>query len=230
MYIWMIIFKVIVIGDSGVGKSCLMNNYIGKSFNANDPSTIGVEFDVCTEDMTKMILPELLAKYRKKFENDTYMVETKMKLHIWNTSGQERFHSLVTCYYRNINAIVFCCDLTKKSTLDNIEYWMNDYAKNSNKSLDEISAVIVATKSDLTEIRQITDQDLHLVSTKYQIPYFVVSSIYDHDKIVRLFHVLSNLILDKYITNTTFKEEDLDKFRIERDTPISKRRLKLCCK
>ncbi|MEX0597788.1 MAG: hypothetical protein WD512_14950, partial [Candidatus Paceibacterota bacterium] len=99
--------------------------------------------------------------------------------------------------------------------------------KNNNKSLDEISAVIVATKSDLIENRQITDQDLHQISTKYQIPYFVVSCIYDHDKIVRLFHVLSNLILDKYITNTTFKEEDLDKFRIERDTPT--KRLKWCC-
>lgn len=224
----MIIFKVIVIGDSGVGKTCLMNNYIGKTFNCNDPSTIGVEFDACTEDMNKMILSELLEKYRKKFENDKYTVETKMKLHIWNTSGQERFHSLVTCYYRNIHGIIFCCDLTKKITLKNIEYWVQDFTKNSNKTLDEISGVIVATKSDLTEDREITDQDLHEISTKYQIPYFVVSCKYDHDKIVRLFHVLSNLILDKYIANPTIKEEDLDKIRIERDTKLPNR-LKCFC-
>lgn len=227
----MIIFKVIVIGDSGVGKSSLMNNYIGKCFNENNESTIGVEFESCDEDMNNMIIPELLEKYRKKFETNNYAVETKMKLHIWNTSGQERFRSLVTCYYRNIHGIIFCCDLTKKSTLDNIEYWINDYKKYSNKTLDEINIVIVATKSDLVDDRQITDHDLYQISNKYQIPYFVVSTKKDHEKIIAIFKNLSNFILEKYINNTQHNQSDIDKFRIEREIKVKtlKERIKSYC-
>lgn len=225
----MIIFKVIVIGDSSVGKTCLMNNYIGKCFNSNEHPTIGVEFDTHVEDMNAMILSELMEKYRRKFESNKFAVETTMKLHIWNTSGQERFHSIVKCYYRNIHGIIFCCDLTNRSTLEHIEFWMNDYLKNGNKSLNDISIVLVATKSDLVNERQISDEDLHNIATKYQMPYFVVSNKQDHEKIVRLFHVLSNLILDKFIVNNdSIKEEELERIRIERDD-IPRRKWCLGC-
>jgi hypothetical protein len=107
---------------------------------------------------------------------------------------------------------------------------MEDFKKHGNKSLDEVSAVLVATKVDLVDQRQVSDEDLHDMATKYQIPYFVVSCLKDHEKIVRIFHVLSNLILDKYISNNMIKEEDLDRIRIERDVnEEDNRRKKWCC-
>jgi len=222
----MLIFKVLVLGDAAAGKTCLMNNYLGRPFIDHEPPTIGVEFGSRGEEMTDIIRPELLNNYRETFENKRYSVQTGLKMHIWNSSGQERFHSIVASYYRNGKGVIFVCDLTRKETFNHLEYWIEDFKKHTTKKLDQIGAVIVGTKSDLDDQREVYEEDLRKIAEKHHLPFFTVSSKKDKDKIRRLFHNLANQMLEKYIEDPPLEDDfALQKIRVERPEPHGK----WCC-
>tara|TARA_R100001163_G_C5052464_1_gene189115 strand:+ start:272 stop:970 length:699 start_codon:yes stop_codon:yes gene_type:complete len=212
-----LIFKVIILGDPAVGKSCLMNNYLDKGFHDGDPPTIGVEFGSRTEDMMTMIRPEVLRIYREKFENKQYKIDSELKLHIWNSSGQERFHSIVTNYYRNTHGAIFVFDLTRRSTLENLKKWIEDYEKYGTKSLSEVGALLVGCKTDLEDLREVYDEDIRKIAEKYHLPYFTVSSKYDSDKITRVFHNIGNQMMEKFMDNPPRSALDLINLRVERE-------------
>lgn len=224
----MLIFKVLVLGDAAAGKTCLMNNYLGKPFIDHETPTIGVEFGSQAEELTEIIRPELLKKYREAFENKQYPIQTGVKMHIWNSSGQERFRSIVKSYYRNAKGVIFVCDLTRKITFNHLEYWIEDFDKHATKSLSEMGAVIVGTKSDLGSQREIYDEDLRQLAEKHHLPFFTVSSKKDKEKIRRLFHNLANQMLEKYVQDPPPEDEfSLHKIQIEKRQRVDHN--KWCC-
>lgn len=221
----MLLFKVIILGDAAVGKTSMMNNYLGNPFTENDPPTIGVEFASKTSDMTQIIREELLKRYRETFESKhgRQNIYNHVKLQIWNSSGQERFRSIVNSYYRNTRGVILVCDLTRKQTLENLKYWINDYNRYGSYTLDQVGAIIVGTKSDLMDHREVYDSDLRELAEQYNLPFFTISSKLDRDKVDRCFNNIINQMLEKYIDNPP---EDIHSIlKLERSSPSSKS----CC-
>jgi len=215
----MILFKIIILGDSSVGKTCLMNNYLGIPFHDASPSTIGVEFGSQSLKLDQVIKPALQSRFQQiqqEREKSPYSYssmiwgsngnggsdkeEPRIKAQIWNSSGQERFHSIVTSYYRNCRGIIYVCDMTRLATLNNLDYWYKDYLRYSNLPTNETYAVIVATKSDLDHQLMITEDDLETFSKEHgDIPYFIVSSKKGNDDIIEVFTDMMNGMFQNYL-------------------------------
>ncbi|XP_043912954.1 ras-related protein Rab-33A [Protopterus annectens] len=126
------IFKIIVIGDSNVGKTCLTFRFCGGTFPERTEATIGVDF-------------------REK----TVEIEgEQIKIQVWDTAGQERFRkSMVEHYYRNVHAVVFVYDVTKMSSFENLKTWVQECNGHSVSPL--VPKVLVGNKCDLLDQIQV---------------------------------------------------------------------------
>jgi small GTP-binding protein len=130
------ILKVVIAGDSGVGKSSFMARYVDDTFSYDNESTIGVDFKVKNLD----------------YRGDP------VKLQIWDTAGQERFNSITCSYFRGAHAVIFVFDLTRKETLDHIEKWYDDVRGQCPDH--SYVPILVGNKSDLTLKRDVSAQQV----------------------------------------------------------------------
>lgn len=119
-------FKLVIIGDSGVGKSCLMLRFADGAFSDSFITTIGMDFRIRTLDIDG----------------------TKVTLKIFDTAGQERFRSITPAYYRSADAVILVYDVTSSKSFDHIEEWLADVNR---YNVGNPSKILVGTKSDLTE-------------------------------------------------------------------------------
>lgn len=129
-----IIFKVVLIGDSGVGKSNIHSRYLNNEFNANSKTTVGVEFGT-----------------KKSIINDY-----KIKTQIWDTAGQERYKSITTAYYKGAKGALVVYDITNKESLNNIDKWIPDLKNFADK---DITVILIGNKCDLEEDRRVTVEE-----------------------------------------------------------------------
>eukprot|EP00405_Crypthecodinium_cohnii_P032854 CAMPEP_0206523488 /NCGR_PEP_ID=MMETSP0324_2-20121206/67646_1 /ASSEMBLY_ACC=CAM_ASM_000836 /TAXON_ID=2866 /ORGANISM="Crypthecodinium cohnii, Strain Seligo" /LENGTH=364 /DNA_ID=CAMNT_0054017929 /DNA_START=169 /DNA_END=1264 /DNA_ORIENTATION=+ len=113
------LFKLLLIGDSGVGKSCLLLRFADDTYTESYISTIGVDFKIRTLDL----------------ESKT------CKLQIWDTAGQERFRTITSSYYRGAMGIIIVYDVTDKESFNNVKHWMQEIDKCSSHSLAHFSPV-----------------------------------------------------------------------------------------
>lgn len=144
-------FKIIIIGESGTGKSCLLLKYIDESFEYNYNSTIGVDF-----------------RFKNVIINDKFI-----RLSIWDTAGQERFQSIIRNYYTGISGIVLVFDLNQKSTFNRLNYWI-DEIKSMNKFNCPI--ILVGNKSDIKKAEVSDDEIKNFIDlTNLDISYIEVS-------------------------------------------------------
>jgi len=128
-----VLFKVILVGDSGVGKTNILNRYTKNEFNFESRTTIGVEFG------SKM--------FNVKDHN--------VKIQIWDTAGQERYRSITNAYYKGSKGAVIVFDVSRRDTFDHIDRWYDDINKIGDK---DICVILVGNKSDL-EDRQIEKEE-----------------------------------------------------------------------
>lgn len=122
------IFKYIVIGNSGVGKSCIVNRFISDEYSDEIESTIGVEFGA------KVI------KLQEEGKN------LNVKLQIWDTAGQETFQSITRSYYRSAAGALLVYDITNKDSMECCQNWLDEARANGN---EEMVICMVGNKSDL---------------------------------------------------------------------------------
>lgn len=216
----MIVFKVIILGDAGSGKTCFMNNYLGNPFYDHDPPTIGVEFGSKVLTASKLLKPRLIKKYQELSEGKNQMTinELSAKMQLWGTSGQERFHSIVKSYYRNVNGVLFVCDLTRRVTFQHLKYWLEDFKNNSNIPLEEVGAAIIGNKTDLHEMQEVYESDLADLANEYNIPYYMVSSKAESDKpkIQSIFDDMANNMFEKFLENPDEYLKDLQTVSLDR--------------
>ena len=118
------LLKILLIGDSGIGKSTFLLKYVDDAFSESYISTIGVDF---------------------KIKEQTYATK-KYKLQIWDTAGQERFRTITSSYYRGAHCILIMFDLTDIASFENVKMWLNEVAKHANENSMKI---LVGTKADL---------------------------------------------------------------------------------
>ncbi|EIE76545.1 hypothetical protein G6F57_007318 [Rhizopus arrhizus] len=129
------LFKLVLIGDSGVGKSNLLSRFTTNEFNLESKSTIGVEFAT------------------KNLEIDNHTV----KAQIWDTSGQERYRAITGAYYRGAVGALLVYDITRQSSFQNVQHWLKELRDHADPN---IVIMLVGNKVDLSESsRQVTTED-----------------------------------------------------------------------
>lgn len=165
------IFKYIIIGDTSVGKSCIMHNFIYERFRRETTQTIGVEFS------SKIIK----------------VGEKSVKLQIWDTAGQERYQSVAKSYYRNSIGVIIVYDITRIETFNHVQNWFND-AKNLARQ--EASFVVVGNKCDLKDNRVVKYNDAAKFCQQNNILHFECSAL-NGENISDIFYSISKQILGK---------------------------------
>lgn len=167
------LFKTIIIGDSGVGKSCLLTRFTENHYNDKYTTTIGVDFKI-----------------------KTIIINGKLiKLQIWDTAGQERFRTITTSYYRGSHLIILCYDITDINTFENLETWIEEikkFGKNTAK------VVLCGTKCDLRQQRAITKEEGQMYAKKHGFLFYEISSK-NNINIDDLFDESSKLLLKDFI-------------------------------
>ncbi|XP_075880385.1 ras-related protein Rab-26-like [Nelusetta ayraudi] len=147
-----IAFKVMLIGDSGVGKTCLLVRFKDGAFLAGSfISTVGIDF-------------------RNKVLN---IDAVKVKLQIWDTAGQERFRSVTHAYYRDAHALLLLYDVTSKTSFDNIQAWLteiHEYAQ------EDVVLMLLGNKADATHGRVVKREDGERLAKEFGVPFMETSA------------------------------------------------------
>ena len=143
-------YKIILVGDASVGKTNLLTQYVDEKFTENNISTVGIEFK------------------NKIIELKNGM---KIRLQIWDTSGQEKFMSLTKNYFRGCNLALFVFDVTNKTSFDDISMWLNSFKDvNGEKS----KRVLIGNKIDL-ENRVVEKEEAENFAKENDLQYFEIS-------------------------------------------------------
>jgi Ras-related protein Rab-18 len=131
------LLKVIFVGDSGVGKTCLIERMFSNTFNPVQAATIGVD---------------------QRFKRMT-VDGRDIGFSVWDTAGQERFQSITSSYYRGAHGVVFCFDVTRRETFDSLENkWLPDFAEQCTRQ--QAVAMVVGNKVDMdSSARQVSSEE-----------------------------------------------------------------------
>lgn len=145
-------FKVLLLGDSGVGKTSLMNRFTDGKFSTETKSTIGVE-------------------YSKKTVN---VEGSLIQASIWDTAGQERFRAMAKTYYKGAVGALVVYDVTKPHTLESVhKLWMTEIKQHA---MQNIKIVLIGNKIDLAEERLVKKEEAKAIAEEYQLPYIETSA------------------------------------------------------
>ena len=168
------IFKIILIGSSGVGKSSILQRYIQKTFNDSYASTIGVDF----------------------FMKSINIGEKTIKLQLWDTAGTEKFRSITTGYYRGADAAFVVFDLSAKSSFKAVSEWIENYYKYKNPD-SEKNVVLIGNKVDLVDKREVTQEEAENYVKDNNIFYFETSAK-EGKNIEECFNFMAEKLLKQY--------------------------------
>ena len=146
-------FKIILIGSVGVGKSSLLQRYIENKFDNNYFCTIGVDFYI------KII------KLKDK----------EIKLQLWDTAGTEKYRSITSSYYRGSHCALIVFDLTSKDSFESLPTWIENYYKNCNQEFDK-NVIMIGNKNDLSEKRDVTQEKINDFIKLNNLVYFETSA------------------------------------------------------
>ncbi len=146
-------FKILLLGDSSVGKTCFLKRYTDNTFQDAYLSTIGFDF---------------------KYKFVTLEEGKTVKVQLWDTAGEERFRTIAKSYYKGAHGIVLIYDVTNRKTYDNIRKWMNQIKDDSSSN---ISIILVANKIDCeNEFRQVTKEEGEVLAKNNNLPIFEASA------------------------------------------------------
>ena len=146
------LFKVVLIGDSGVGKSNLLSRFTRNEFNLESKSTIGVEF--ATRSVT--------------IENKT------IKAQIWDTAGQERYRAITSAYYRGAVGALLVYDIAKHLTYENVDRWLKELRDHADSN---IVIMLVGNKSDLRHLRAVPMDDARVFAERNNLSFIETSAL-----------------------------------------------------
>jgi len=147
-----LIFKIVLIGDSGVGKTNILSRFINNEFSLTTQATVGVEFG---------------SKIIKKGEK-------LIKLQIWDTAGQERYKSITSAYYKGSKGAFVVYDISRKSTFDNVDKWIDEL---KNHGSEDVFIMLVGNKSDLKDKREISEEDVQKKAQLYNVAFCETSAL-----------------------------------------------------
>ena len=182
-------FKIIVIGESRVGKTSLIKRYTKDQFGGVYLTTVGIDFQDKTIEIE----------------------DKKVKLQVWDTAGQERFRNVAKNYFQSSNGFLLVFDITDKESFQKLnDFWMDQLNMHAPK---KAKSVLVGNKSDLAGQRQVSIEDAEEFAKDNNLKYYEVSAK-EGTKVVELFFYLANEIYqshtyeeNNYNKNITLKKE-----------------------
>ena len=199
------LFKLLLIGNSSVGKSSLLVRFVDDVWEENFVPTIGVDFKLKTLDVNGK----------------------KVKLQIWDTAGQERFKNITASYYRGGNGVLVVYDITDRDSFTNLTSWLIEIEKNANKNVFKL---LIGNKNDLESERKVTFNEGKEFADSNGMK-FIETSAKTADKVYEAFELLTkeiiknNLNKDKVITNKGTER----KIELNKGADLNKKKEKGCC-
>jgi len=145
------LFKLLLIGDSGVGKSCLLLRFADDTYTESYISTIGVDFKIRTVELDGKTI----------------------KLQIWDTAGQERFRTITSSYYRGAHGIIVVYDITDQESFNNVKQWLQEIDR---YACENVNKLLVGNKCDLTQKRTVETQAAKDYADQLGIPFLETSA------------------------------------------------------
>ena len=172
-------FKIVIVGDSGVGKTNLVKRFIQNTFSSNTQATVGCEF----------------------FSNN-YLINDKLfKIELWDTAGQERYKSITSAYYKGASGAILVYDVTNKTSFNNVDRW---YQEIKDCSSADIKILMVGNKTDLKETLVISKEMSANKASDLNIPVIETSAL-NCTNVKEAFHLM---IKEIYKTNIHIIEEN----------------------
>lgn len=167
------LFKIVLIGDPGVGKTCIVQRFKKGTFVERHGSTIGVDFTM-----------------------KTLVVDSKkVKLQVWDTAGQERFRTITQSYYRSANAVIITYDITKKDTFKNVVRWTEDVKKYAPPN---VMKLLVGNKTDLADCREVSIEEASSCAAHYSMIDALEASAKDATNIENAFMRVARELKSRY--------------------------------
>ena len=183
------IYKCIVVGDGGVGKTALAVRLCKGFFIEDYKMTIDVDF------------------YVKTIEIDDFNI----KLQIWDTGGQERFNSIRSIYYRGARGAAIVFDLSNQESFEHIPRWVDEIKR---ETIGDIPILLIGNKSDLINSREVTSEDIYNITRRFNLLYMETSAKTGAE-VSKGFDVLTHLIMDLQVMQV----KDTTVFKIEPQEP-----------
>lgn len=178
-------FKIVMIGDSGVGKSCILLRFADDKFNENFYATIGVDFRFknITIDNKSVKLQIVIIIYY-------YIIFIQ-----WDTAGQERFKTITSAYYRGAHGVIIVYDVSDKKTFGHIKDWIEDINKYTDSNPIKL---IVGNKCDLVNEKQVTEEDKNLLKKQTGID-IIETSAKNSFKITEAMEMITKKLMERNI-------------------------------
>jgi len=145
------LFKLLLIGDSGVGKSCLLLRFADHTYTESYISTIGVDFKIRTIDLDGKTI----------------------KLQIWDTAGQERFRTITSSYYRGAHGIIVVYDVTDSDSFNNVKQWLSEIDRYAGENVNKL---LVGNKCYLVNKKAVEYETAKAFADKLEIPFLETSA------------------------------------------------------
>ncbi|CAH1382378.1 hypothetical protein MTP99_006352 [Tenebrio molitor] len=162
------LFKLLIIGDSGVGKSSLLLRFADNTFSGSYITTIGVDFKIKTVSLDGQ----------------------KVKLQIWDTAGQERFRTITSTYYRGTHGVIVVYDVTNGESFANVKRWLHEIEQNC----DVVNRVLVGNKNDTPDRKVVLTEDAQRFADTMNIQLFETSAK-DNINVEEMFMAITRLVL-----------------------------------
>jgi len=180
-----VLFKIVLIGDMGVGKTCCVQRFKNGTFIERTGTTIGVDFTM-----------------------KTLIIDGKrVKLQIWDTGGQERFRTITQSYYRSAHGVIICYDITSKESFWNVRRWLDDVSR---LAASNVVKILVGTKCDCEAERTVSRAEGEEFARQHQFIAFVESSAKENVNVDTAFMQLAEELKDRYTSGSALDDESMD--------------------
>ena len=203
------LFKILILGDSFVGKTNMLKRFLQNEFDSNTKETVGVEFG--SKNFTLGEKGDIV------------------KAQIWDTAGQERYRSVTKAYYKGAKGALLVFDITRKTTFENLDNWLIDLRTNADQ---DILIILIGNKSDLVESRVVTSEEAQTKAEQYNVAYLETSAK-SGDNISKAFTELIEQIYNSNMENqqniVQIEDNNGDGINLNKDESEEKPKKKGCC-
>ena len=197
------IFKVLLLGNSDVGKSSLLLRYVDSVWNDAFVPTIGVDFKVKTLTIN----------------------EKKVKMQIWDTAGQERFRTVVSTYFRGAHGILLLYDVTNRDSFKNLESWLIEIEKNAK---EKVLKILIGNKCDLTDDREIQSDEGKAFALRNGME-FMETSAKMNTNVTEAFETLGKLMIEFNSKSNNLTQNSKDTKNLKAGSGKNLKTKKGCC-
>ena len=192
-------YKILILGDSKVGKSCFLTRYADNTYKEDYLSTIGMDYKI------------------KNYELEDGRI---IKLYIWDTAGQDKFRSITSNFYKGADGIILIYDITDRKTFNSVRNWINNIQE---EAPDKVALVLAGNKVDDEKNREVQESQGKKIADEYSLPFFECSAKSD----INVTQTFDALI--KKVVQINPKNKEGQKLKQNRHNGNNEDEKKKCC-